>query len=121
MNVIAARSIERRSKQRYPVRLNIRYRSLDPRSPLSGTGRSLNVGSGGLLVDCEGDVRLGMELEVILEWPSLLNDTTPLQLVTAGRVVRCEDSSFAVEFSQYEFRTMRRRPLEQTHMWVQSA
>jgi hypothetical protein len=51
----------------------------------------------------------GVRLRLTIEWPSLLNGTTPLQLVTFGRVVRSDPSGFAVALEHYQFRTMKRR------------
>jgi hypothetical protein len=37
-------------------------------------------------------------------WPVLLDAVVPLNLVTRGRVVRCESSHAAVRFDDWEFR-----------------
>jgi hypothetical protein len=102
-------NIERRLKARYPIELAVCYQTVDPAQGVGGTGRSLNMSSGGLLVSCQARLALGTVLKVTLEWPSLLDGTTPLQLVTVGRVARSDEASFAMTFEQYQFRTMRRR------------
>ena len=56
-----------------------------------------------------------------MEWPSLLNSTVPLQLVTSGRVIRSEPSSFVIEFASYQFRTMRSKPLPRRVTLFQTA
>jgi hypothetical protein len=50
----------------------------------------------------------GVRLKLTIEWPSLLNGTTPLQLVTFGKVVRTSEQGFAIALEHYQFRTMRR-------------
>jgi len=45
---------------------------------------------------------------MFIEWPSLLNGTTPLQLITVGTVVRCNEIGISVVFESYQFRTMSR-------------
>lgn len=102
-------NIERRLKARYPIELAVCYQTVDQAQGVGGTGRSLNMSSGGLLVSCQARFALGTVLKVTLEWPSLLDGTTPLQLVTVGRVARSDEASFAMTFEQYQFRTMRRR------------
>ena len=102
--------VDRRSKVRYPVQLNVRYRATDPRNNISGIGLTLNMSSGGLLVMCQHDLRIGTRIEVQLDWPSKLNSTIPLKLVTVGSVVRSQSSIIAIKFCQYEFRTMRSTP-----------
>ncbi len=100
---------ERRSRVRYPIELAARYQTLGRGEPITGVGRTLNFSSGGLLITGEELLSEGVRLKVTVEWPSLLNGTTPLQLVTVGKVVRSGSSSFAVAFEQYQFRTMSRR------------
>ncbi len=101
--------IERRSKMRYPVTLNVRYRTLGRYRRVSGLGRTVNLSSGGILVSSEQKIAVGTRLEVNLEWPSLLDGEIPLQLVALGKVVRCLESGFAVAYTQYQFRTMSRK------------
>ena len=97
---------ERRSKARYPVELNVRYRTLANGPALAGIGRTLNVSSHGfLIVSDEQLVQHGSRLQVSLEWPSMLNGTTPLQLIAVCRVTRCQSEIFAVRLERYQFRT----------------
>jgi hypothetical protein len=102
-------NIDRRSKARYPIELAVSYQTLDQGQELTGRGRSLNMSSRGLLVSCRARFALGTLLKATLEWPLLLDGTTPLQLVTVGRVARCDESSFAMTFEQYQFRILPRR------------
>jgi hypothetical protein len=98
--------MERRSKARYPMEFNVRYRSLSKGPALVGVGHTVNVSSGGLLIACDEQiVNDGSRLQVSLEWPSMLNGTTPLQLITVCRVIRCQQAGFAVRLERYEFRT----------------
>ena len=113
--------MERRLKVRYPVRLQARYRSLNSEERISGVGLTVNMSSSGLLVTCQHHVPSGSQMEVLLDWPSLLNSTVPLQLVTSGRVIRSEPSSFVIEFATYQFRTMRSKPLPRSVTLFQTA
>src|ERR1700730_6670436 len=80
--------LERRSKIRYPVTLNVRYRTLGRSHRISGMGRTLNMSSGGLLIDADQRTEVGARIELNIEWPSMLDGQIPLQLVAVGRVVR---------------------------------
>ena len=102
---------ERRLRARYPVRLTARYRSLDHGQKLAGVGLTVNVSSNSLLVTCQHKVEFGTRLEVLINWPSLLESTFPLHLVATGRVIRSEGLTFALAFGQYQFRTMKSQPL----------
>ncbi|HEV8040813.1 MAG TPA: PilZ domain-containing protein [Bryobacteraceae bacterium] len=108
---VATLRVERRLRARYPVQLPARYRTLDQKVQLSGIGLTVNLSSGSLLVTCQHEIKPGFRMEVQVDWPSLLESTIPLQLVTDGRVIRSEPSAFAIEFARYEFRTIRRKPL----------
>ena len=101
-------NLERRTKTRYPVRLNVRYQTIGRPATFSGTGKTVDVSSGGVLIESQDEVAPGARLRVTMEWPTLLNGSTPLQLVTIGRVVRSEGLLFALAIEHYQFRTMRR-------------
>lgn len=113
--------LERRLKARYPVQLPARYRTLERGIEFAGVGLTVNMSSGGLLVTCRHEFKLGARMEVQVDWPSLLESTIRLQLVTSGRVVRSAPSAFAIEFASHQFRTMRSKPLPRALMLVQSA
>ena len=100
---------ERRAKSRYPLQLNVRYQTMGTAGPVAGVGQTTNVSSGGVFITSRSNVREGTRLRVVIEWPSLLNGTTPLQLITIGTVVRCYESGLAVVFEGYQFRTAGRR------------
>ncbi len=103
---------DRRSRVRYPINLSVRYRTLDPIGGVVGVGQTLDLSSSGILVESphQQKVSVGSQLEVSVEWPILLDGTTPLQLVILGRVVRSETSRFAASFPRYYFRTMKGGP-----------
>jgi hypothetical protein len=100
--------LERRSKVRFPLELRVRYRSLARRCPAVGTGVVINMSRSGVLVSSEHAISEGARVELSIEWPSLLDGRVPLQVVTVGRVVRCEPSSFAVVLARYQFRTTKK-------------
>jgi hypothetical protein len=103
---------ERRSKLRYPLDLSVRFRPLSGKFPFSGAGRAVNVSSGGVLVvsphvASQRVINVGEQVEMSIEWPSLLDGKIPLQLFAVGRVVRSRASVFAAVFERYQFRTVR--------------
>jgi hypothetical protein len=99
---------ERRVKSRYPLELNARYQVLGAAGPVAGVGQTLNMSSSGMLLACASNIPEGTRLKVFVEWPSLLNGTTPLQLITVGTVVRCTLIGVSIAFESYQFRTMSR-------------
>jgi hypothetical protein len=112
LNPIPARTRvtpDRRGKVRYPIQFEVRFRVLDKHRPSAGVGHSVNISSSGLLVAAAHDILPGARVEVKMNWPYLLDGSTPLQLVATGRVVRCEHATFGVVFHQYLFCTMNLR------------
>ena len=101
-------SYERRIKSRYPLELNVRYQTLGGAHPVAGLGQTVNLSSSGMLLACANNIPEGTRLKIFVEWPSLLNGTTPLQLITVGTVVRCTAFGVSVVFESYQFRTMSR-------------
>jgi hypothetical protein len=102
---------ERRLKSRYPLELNVRYQTLGAAGSLAGIGQTVNMSSSGMLLSCPRTIPEGTRIKIFIEWPSLLNGTTPLQLITVGTVVRCTSVGVSIVFESYQFRTMgRARP-----------
>jgi hypothetical protein len=99
---------ERRVKSRYPLELNVRYQTMGAAGPGTGAGQTLNISSSGMLLACASNIPEGTRLKLFVEWPSLLNGTTPLQLITVGTVVRCTQIGMSIVFDSYQFRTMGR-------------
>ncbi len=99
---------ERRVKSRYPIELNARYQTMGAGGPVAGVGQTVNMSSSGMLLACGSEIPVGTRLKTFVEWPSLLNGTTPLQLITVGTVVRCTQIGVSILFDSYQFRTMGR-------------
>jgi hypothetical protein len=103
---------ERRLKSRHPLDLKVRFRFSSAGSQFTGTGVAVNVSSGGILVASKHQVIVGTQVEMSIEWPSLLHGTVPLQLIAMGQVLRREASHFAATFERHEFRTVKRSSLQ---------
>jgi hypothetical protein len=104
-------SLDRRSKVRYLVRLAVQYRALAGPNA-SGVGTTVNLSSKGILVAsalCH-DINVGSPVELIMEWPMLLDGTVPLKLAVIGLVARSEASCLAVSLVSYDFRTSKKVP-----------
>lgn len=98
---------ERRSDRRYDITLNVRWKLIRRRRVLdSGTGITIDLSSGGLLIETDRELPPGLNIELSISWPVLLHNVAPLQLVVAGRVVRAAGQRVGVRMTQHEFRTM---------------
>jgi PilZ domain len=96
---------DRRRTTRFPVSEDLKYRVLHKSSRIAGAGKTLNIGSGGVLFTTEEQLPLGRQVEIAVNWPARLGGTCPLKFVASGRVVRAEASVAAVLIERYEFRT----------------
>ena len=101
--------IERRSSVRYPLALNVRYKALPKKWQDCGVGQTVDISSSGVLIASQHCFVVGVKLEVALEWPAFLDGTIGLILAADAQVVRVRESSFALVFSRYEFRTRGRK------------
>jgi hypothetical protein len=72
----------------------------------TGTGHTVDLSSGGLQLDAGRHLPEGLNVEVSVNWPVLLHNVAPLQLIISGRIVRSHGRLIAVRSVQHEFRTM---------------
>ncbi len=99
-------AFDRRGTSRFPLREEVSYRLLASKgAPLCGTGKTLNIGSGGILFTTEERLPMGHMVELSVAWPARLGGTCPLKMVARGRIVRSEATKAAVRIERYEFRT----------------
>ena len=106
---LVVKSTERRTKRRFPVHREMRYRLLkDGRILGSGTGETVNIGSGGIAFGIGHDVDPDAYIEISISWPVLLEDNCPMRLIVFGRVLRCDGGICACSVEKYEFRTQSR-------------
>jgi hypothetical protein len=104
---------ERRGSKRFAIEQETLYKILDHRAavPERGTGKSVDISSGGVLFETVQRLRSGKRVELSVNWPALLDGGCPLKFVAVGRVVRAEERCAAMHIEQYEFRTRRTKEL----------
>jgi hypothetical protein len=96
---------ERRGAVRFPIDQPARYKVLSRPSKETGSGRTVNISSTGVLFSAEPPLNLGERVELSVNWPAHLDNKQPLKLVTSGRVVRVNNGAAAMVIDRYEFRT----------------
>ena len=97
-------AIDLRRHRRYPIVLEVQFKSIQSRLPQTGAGTTVNISSGGVLFRSPMPLPTRSSIEMALNWPFSLNDCA-LKLVMRGRVVRSDTQATAVEVTHYEFRT----------------
>jgi hypothetical protein len=99
-------SSDRRGTSRYPLCEEVQYKVLHRAAAKTvGAGKTLNIGSRGILFTTEEQLPLGRTVELSVNWPARLGGTCPLKFVAVGRIVRSETDRAAVRIERYEFRT----------------
>lgn len=106
-NVVDSIAGDRRQDRRYDIHLELRWKLIRRKRVVdSGTGRSVDLSSGGILFECDRALPAGHNVELHVCWPVMLHNQAPMQLVITGRIVRSAGRRTAVRMVQHEFRTM---------------
>jgi hypothetical protein len=103
----AERTHDRRASNRLPIERDVHYKVLGGRQTVRyvGSGKSLNMSSGGVLFTTESGLREGERIELAVSWPAKLDDRIPLKLVAIGVLVRTQETQAAMSIEKYEFKT----------------
>ena len=97
---------DRRHDRRYGINLDLRWKLIRRRRVLdTGTGRTLDLSSGGIRFDPGRPLPVGLNVELSIAWPVLLRNEASMQLIVSGRIVRAGQNGTAVCMVQHEFRT----------------
>jgi PilZ domain len=95
---------ERRSHQRYPVSLPLKYRVIQKRQVVqTGSGTTGNMSSGGVWFRPHSLLSTGATVELTIEWPAGPPHQIGMVLNVQGRVVRAEPRGAAVKIERYSF------------------
>jgi len=89
---------ERRITERFPLRLKGELSAANLRME----GETVNISSGGMLLDCDLEVPVGTIVTVRLRWPIPQSDK-PVILVIQGEIVRHESKRVAILRKEYDF------------------
>ena len=105
---------ERRQKRRFRIEQDPKYKMLyGQRIAETGSGRTINISSGGVWFTTETVLTPGMPIELSVNWPVLLNDSCPMKIMIYGCVLRSNEKGTAVAIERYEFRTQGSRAFQQ--------
>ena len=107
----SGRGDERREDRRYPVTIPLEYRVYGVAENgtnevrQTGSGRTLNMSSGGVVFEADRPLREGLDADLSIAWPASLSKSVGLTLRVRGRIVRAEQNRIALTMTHYEFRT----------------
>ena len=115
---------DRRSDRRYPLSLGLRWNLVSRKKVVdSGTGRTVDLSSGGILFDAGIRLPAGQKICLAIYWPVLLHQSVQMQLIVEGRIVRSDGGRIAIRKTQHEFRTagVPSRPLTESSLRTAAA
>lgn len=104
---------DQRANGRYPITLDVQYKVLNgDRVDRIGCGRTLNISSGGVLLETDQLLPPTGFVELSIKWPFVLSEVCSLKLVMRGRIVRLDyqNKATAVRAEFHELRTAGIRP-----------
>jgi|ERR1039458_6163919 hypothetical protein len=109
MRLEEKRESERRSKTRFPIHRDLRYKLLGDDTVMgSGMGETIDMASGGVAFQIEHSLKVGEFVELSISWPVLLDNSCAMRLIVFGRIVRTWGKRSACRVDKYEFRTQAR-------------
>ena len=95
---------EQRAHPRYPITLDLEYKLLSRgRVARNGSGRMLNISTGGILFEMNDALPLNRSIELMIDWPFLFDEVCPIKLVIQGHVVRSDGNRVAVRIQRHKF------------------
>ena len=102
----ANKAKERRSKYRFEIQRDLRYKMTAEGIPVAaGTGKTLNMCSSGIAFATDQPMQAGAFVELSINWPVLLDDSCPMRLNVFGRILRADGTEAVCSIDKYEFRT----------------
>lgn len=104
VNWIGRAPPERRACRRFPIVAALEYRAFRGKELVrEGIGRTINIGSRGILFKTEPPLDPDLRLELFVEWPALPATDVPLRLHALAQIVRLGEDGAAVRLFRPEF------------------
>lgn len=100
---------DRRHAIRFPLKSQLRWTLLNRKTPLTGTGETVDASSNGFAFLSNVPLSPGCRLQLDVEWPAELDGRIPMKLVVIGKVVRVDGNIVCVTIQKREFRTAGRK------------
>jgi len=96
---------DRRADRRYAFEMPFRYSYRDGSGTHTGAGCTQDLSGGGIRFITGSALTPGAEIELRVNWPFLLQNVCPMELLVWGKVVRSGSFGTVVSMAKHEFRT----------------
>jgi len=91
----------------YPIPLQLRYKATSKHGIVLGFGQTRMISSQDIIFAAGDELKPGMEAQIALAWPFLLDGRVPLQLVLDTTITGSRDGVAEARIWAYDFRTGR--------------
>jgi hypothetical protein len=104
-NRLAASAGDRRRDRRYEIQLDLCWKLIYLCRVLeTGTGRTIDLSNGGVHYETGRRFPAGLDMELSIAWPAIVDEMAPRQLVVCGKIVRSDGGRTVIRKHQHEFR-----------------
>src|SRR5215831_4464518 len=94
------------SPMQFPLVLPLKYKVISPKAKaISGTGSTVLLSSTDIVFNADQPLGSGVQCEISIAWPVLLQGRIRLQLVLQTLITRSEGQVVMGRVSKYEFQT----------------
>jgi len=98
-------SSARSEHRRYSIALELRFKAAAGDQKICGTGRTTYMNSRELVFTSDRPLEPGMQAELAVAWPFLLDGRVRLQLVLQGVITHSQYGQVEARITRYHFRT----------------
>jgi hypothetical protein len=96
---------DRRLDRRYDLELRLEFVCTGRPVLRMGCGETIELSRSGVRFWTDDPPDIGVDIELRIAWPFLLQNVCPLQLIVKGRVLSASERGTVVQTRSYEFQT----------------
>jgi hypothetical protein len=100
---------DRRSDRRYAYEMELRFSYTDRGVTYLGSGVTVDLSRGAVCFVADNPPPAGVEVELTIAWPYLLQNVCPLELMVRGKTTKTTERGTILAMDHYEFRTCGQR------------
>lgn len=100
---------DRRIDRRYSHEMELQFSYSVRGVNYYGSGMTADLSRGAVRFLCDNPPPNGVDVELRIAWPFLLQNVCPLELVVLGKPIKTDERGTVLAMSHYEFRTCGQR------------
>ena len=104
----------RRADKRYDFQMDVRFKYSELGVTYFGAGVTIDLSGGGVRFRADAPPPTGIEAELKIAWPFLLQGSCALELVVWGSILGTRGGATILRMRRYEFRTRGERSFTET-------